>query len=141
MLNFLLNNPIYILAGSFLLIFLLLLWAFVKLRGRRHLTASQKTFIATKWSEVQGLQNENPKLAILEADKLLDYALACRGAHGNLGDKLKSKGALFSDLNDVWAAHKLRNRIAHELDMRLATSEVQGALRKFQDALKDLQAL
>jgi hypothetical protein len=141
MMSFLQDNPVYVLGLGLLLVVLLLLWAVSKLRGHGRLTERQKVFISSKWSEVQNLKDENPKLAILEADKLLDYALGCRGAHGNLGDKLKSKGAIFSDLNAVWAAHKLRNRIAHELDLRLATNEVQNALKKFERALRDLQAL
>lgn len=141
MMNFLQDNPVYLLGLGVLLVVLLLLWALSKLRGRGRLTASQKAFIARKWNEVQSQKNGNPKLAILEADKLLDYTLGCRGARGNLGDKLKNKGALFSDLDAVWAAHKLRNRIAHEMDLKLGSGEVQSALRRFENALKDLQAL
>jgi len=65
------------------------------------------------------LNNELSRLASLKKeeqimgfDKLLDFALGCIGKQGSLGEKLKQTGPLFSDLNGVWRAHKLRNNLS-----------------------------
>ena len=64
------------------------------------------------------INSENPndwKLAIIEADIILDESLKRQGYAGNsLGERLRSisPNALHS-LDDAWQAHKLRNDIAH----------------------------
>ena len=56
------------------------------------------------------------KLAILEADIMLDEMLDRQGYHGeSIGDKLKKvETADFDSINEAWEAHKVRNQIAHE---------------------------
>jgi hypothetical protein len=56
------------------------------------------------------------KLAIIEADIILDDILKQQGYAGNsLGERLKSISTMqLNSLNDAWEAHKVRNRIAHE---------------------------
>ncbi len=112
---------------------LLVAWVFYR---RRHPRLDQ-ALIRDSW---QRLQSADPRHAILEADKLLDYALTSRGHTGTLGDKLKAAGKCFSDLNGIWAAHKLRNRLAHELDFYPSKSEITTALASFNRALNDLGA-
>lgn len=81
------------------------------------------------------------QLAIFEADKLLDHALKARGYGGQtMGDRLKNARGSFMNNNTVWQAHKLRNRLAHEQDVRLNGVAVDQALRSFRSALKDLGA-
>lgn len=63
--------------------------------------------------------SDNPsdwKLAIIEADIILDDLLKSRGFAGNsLGERLKSVSPQqLSSLNEAWEAHKIRNRIAHD---------------------------
>lgn len=63
--------------------------------------------------------SDNPndwKLAIIEADIILDDILKKRGYAGNsLGERLKSISPhQLKTLNDAWEAHKVRNRIAHD---------------------------
>lgn len=81
---------------------------------------------------------EDPKAAVLEADKILDEALKLKGFQGSMGEKLKQAGGLFTDQDGVWAAHKLRNRLAHELNVTLEKGEGRAALGHFKQALKDL---
>jgi len=82
------------------------------------------------------------QLAVLNADKLLDMALRERGVAGNtMGERLKTNPKAFKDLDAVWNAHKLRNRIAHEHDAPVTKQAVQVALRSFKAALTDLGAL
>lgn len=65
------------------------------------------------------IDSDNPndwKLAIIEADIILDDTLKQRGYPGaSLGERLKSiSPTQLASLNDAWEAHKVRNRIAHE---------------------------
>ncbi|HSX28644.1 MAG TPA: hypothetical protein VLF60_04310 [Candidatus Saccharimonadales bacterium] len=82
------------------------------------------------------------RLAIIDADKLLDQALRQHGAKGEtLGDRLRDREKLFSKYNDLWAAHKLRNKLVHEPQVNLSKAMAGRALQEFQRALKELGAL
>ena len=56
------------------------------------------------------------KLAVIEADSLLDTFLSQMGFKGdNLGDKLKNSDRdKFPGLTLAWEVHNIRNKIAHE---------------------------
>lgn len=119
--------------------FLLSGWVFFSFGRKGKMSGKDLKYIRGHWDRILEISEENPKGAILDADKLLDYALKTKGFKGSLGEKLKKHGACFSDLNGIWAAHKLRNRVAHELgDVRKA--EVKSALRSFKKGLEDLGA-
>ncbi|MEK9180541.1 MAG: hypothetical protein AAB897_03970 [Patescibacteria group bacterium] len=83
------------------------------------------------------------KIAIIEADNLLDEALKLAGLRGQtLGDKLKgATEANLPNLEDIWEAHKLRNRIAHESQLRLNRDTAEKALVIYEQAFKDLGVL
>ena len=72
-----------------------------------------------RWQSVQThLESGNPndwKLAIIEADVLLERMLDKAGYAGNtVGEKLKSASMRsFATLDDAWQAHRVRNQIAH----------------------------
>jgi hypothetical protein len=80
------------------------------------------------------------KVAILEADKLLNDALRDAGVMGpQLGDRLKKAGAeQIPNLNELWQAHKLRNQIAHEPNFKLKRDLAERALNIYEVALKNL---
>lgn len=81
-------------------------------------------------------------LAILNADKLVDQALRESGIDGEtMGERLKNCSTKFSDLNGLWSAHKLRNRIAHESDVIVTYDEAMYAMNSFKKALKELRAI
>lgn len=81
-------------------------------------------------------------LVVLNADKLLDQALIERGFKGKtMGERMKRAGTTFTNNNGVWAAHKLRNRIAHESDIKISYDETRYALAYIKKALKDLGAI
>lgn len=56
------------------------------------------------------------RLAIIEADIILDDMLSRMGYHGEgIGEKLKQvEKSDFATLDEAWEAHKVRNRIAHD---------------------------
>lgn len=88
--------------------------------------------LASKWKEIQGLVNSTNvsdwRLAILEADIMLDAVLEKMGVQGDsIGDKLKSidKGDL-PNIQNAWEAHLVRNQIAHEgSDFRIDQREAK----------------
>ena len=99
-----------------------------------------------KWLEIeQKLRREDDgsiHLAVMNADKLLDKALQDRGVVAtNMGDRMKKLQTTWSDANAVWTAHKLRNRITHDTDVRVEYSQARQALAAFKQALKDVGAI
>jgi|SRR6185437_11461855 len=83
------------------------------------------------------------KVAIIEADKLLNEALREAGMMGTqIGDRLKkATDAQIPNLDDVWQAHKLRNQIAHESNFRLKRDLAERALGIYESALKNMGLL
>lgn len=82
------------------------------------------------------------QMAVMNADKLLDQALKDRGTAGQtMGERMKAATNSWSDANSVWQAHKLRNQIAHEPDVRVSYNDARRALAGFKRALKDLGAI
>lgn len=82
------------------------------------------------------------QFAIMNADKLLDSALRDRGVAGvTLGERLKNAKPYLSNIDGVWRAHKLRNRIAHDESVTISKRQANETLKVFKRALIDLGAL
>lgn len=82
------------------------------------------------------------QLAIMSADKLLDKAMRDRGLSGEtMGERLKNAKPHISNLDRVWAMHKVRNRIAHETDVTISKRQTGEALKVYKRALIDMGAL
>ena len=100
---------------------------------------------AEKWMLVRKrMESQNPsdwKLAVLEADSILDDLLKRMGYDGEgLGERLKTiEPADFDSLDDVWLAHKMRNRIAHEPESNLTRLDAEKSIALFEKALKEFE--
>lgn len=83
------------------------------------------------------------KLAILEADKMLDEALKNTEVPGsNLGERLKTFDPMKTHwLQDAWEAHKIRNRIAHEIGYEPSKYDTRRAMSMYERALRDLRII
>jgi len=99
-----------------------------------------------KWRAIQkrlksGLESEY-KLAIIEADSLLDNALKQAGFSGeSLGERLeKITKETLPNLDEVLEAHKIRNNVVHDPDYKLTLGEAKMVLYIFEKALRDLEA-
>ncbi len=119
----------------------LLLALITRKGGKTHLDVEK---YRCKWLEIeQRLVKDNTasyQLCILDADKLLDQALKEKGTPGNtMGERMKV--TKWSNANVVWAAHKLRNQIAHESDVRIDYNTARRALASFKQGLKDVGAV
>jgi hypothetical protein len=100
------------------------------------------TLVQGKWLEIVAMQSHGPsglKNALIEADKLLDYVMIQKGFTGEtMGDRLKSGGSAFSNLNNIWSAHKLRNQLAHEVEIDVVAEQVKHAINNLGQGIKDL---
>lgn len=100
----------------------------------------------SKWLTIENQfkrdEESSYHLCVLNADKLLDQALRERGVKGEtMGERMKSVQTTWSNANSVWTAHKLRNQIAHESDVRVSYDDARRALAGFKQALKDVGAI
>jgi hypothetical protein len=100
---------------------------------------AQESWAAIKEHFYRGGESDL-KVAILEADKLLNDALREAGMMGvQLGDRLKKANPeQIPNLNELWQAHKLRNQIAHEPNFKLKRDLAERALDIYETALKNL---
>ncbi len=100
----------------------------------------------SRWMQIETkLSRNDPSshtLCIFEADKLLDSALKDRGLAGKtMGERMKQYQGKWTNGNGVWAAHKLRNRLAHETDAAVDYERARQALVAYKQALKDVGAI
>lgn len=118
-----------------------LLWVINKVtRRRRAMTERDRAIILDKWHEIEELMNKDRmKEAIFEADKLLDWVFKKINLRGeSFADRLRSAEKLLNNYQDIWGAHKLRNRFAHELDFQPSSREAQRAIDTFDQAIRKL---
>lgn len=81
-------------------------------------------------------------VCVFEADKLLDQALRERGLPGKtMAERMKQCQGKWTNGNGVWAAHKLRNKLAHEPDVKIDYERARQALVAFKQGLKDIGAI
>lgn len=82
--------------------------------------------------------------AIVSADKLLDHVLRQKGYAGDtMGDRLKSAKDDISPAvyHYAWQAHKLRNRLVHEVGGEVMSYEAKEAIKQYEAVLRELGAL
>jgi hypothetical protein len=90
------------------------------------------------------ISSEHPddwKLAIIEADIILDQTLKQQGYAGtSLGERLRSiTTSELPSLNDAWQAHKIRNFIAHNgHEYVLTQRDAQEAIVRYERVFRDL---
>lgn len=80
------------------------------------------------------------KDCIIRFDTLLNKSLREAGVRGvSVGDKLKNARKLFDrdSYNNLWTAHKLRNRLVHE-STRMTDKEMRDAVQYFKLAIRRL---
>lgn len=119
---------------------------FVMGHGRKNGSALDIDRYRTSWLAIERQlvkgEESSYHLALLNADKLLDQALRQRGFKGEtMGERMKTARTTWSNANAVWSAHKLRNQIAHEADVKVNYDAARRSLSAFKQALKDLGAI
>ena len=94
-------------------------------------------------AHMDSAQENDWRTAVMEGDKLVDSALQSAGFPGDtFGDRLTNiaPGSLVS-LDGLWWAHRIRNRVAHEMDYFLRYTEARQAVSYFQATLEELQQI
>lgn len=112
--------------------------------GRRFARPLNRQYFEKKWTDLLARvkTDDGVVLAVVDADKLLDEALRKRGFRGKtMGERLVAAQRELSNNDGVWFAHKLRNRLVHEPNVRLRETEAKNALAGIKQGLKDLGAL
>ena len=136
------NTPVFFVLG--VLIVAVVLFVVIWLTRRAPKGLNREKYQSDWLSLEQSVTKDQAswQLAVLNADKLLDRALKEKGYKGtSMGERMVSAGRLFTKRDAVWAAHKLRNRLAHEEGVTLSSKVTRQALASFKYALKDLWAL
>jgi len=121
----------------FILVDILIVAYVVWRRMKRRISEKVKGEIRDSWKKL--IRQHDYRNAVMEADKLLDYALSRLGLAGNLGSKLKKAPHFFKDLNGIWAAHKVRNNIAHQMNYQVDEGTYKRTMLAFKQAFKDLK--
>jgi hypothetical protein len=134
-----------ILLFAMVLVIGVILFAFISFGKNRGKVLNVERY-RTRWMEIeQSIIRDNEAsyhMAILNADKLVDQALRDRGFSGQtMGERLKATRGKLSHREDMWTAHKLRNRIAHEEGVRVNYNQARRSLNAFKHTLKDLGAI
>ncbi len=97
--------------------------------------------LRSKLSELH-TKNHDTKQLILEYDKLYAFALKHKfNLHQEtLGQILKLRAGKFDrqELNAIWDAHKIRNRLAHDIDYKPGQSELNKAMIVLKRAVEGL---
>lgn len=119
--------------GVLALLSVLLVW-FV--RRRRRLPRTARVRWEREWE--RAMQLTDPHRRILDAEKILDEVLGVLGFTGGFGEKLKAAGPRLRNREAVWRAHKLRNRLAHEVGASVSERETAMAIASLHRALMDL---
>ncbi len=104
----------------------------------------KKRAVNPRWQSVLtrlgSLSEGDWRLAIIEADIILDEMLSRMGYHGDgIGEKLKNvEKSDFATIDLAWEAHKVRNRIAHDGPaFKLAHNEARRVIGLFQKVFEE----
>ncbi len=88
---------------------------------------------------VAGTTETEYRMALIEADKLLDYVLKLqRFAGTTLGERLKVACYKHPELRAIWPAHLMRNRAVHEHNVVITNRQIKKLWKQYQDAYKVL---
>jgi hypothetical protein len=109
------------------------------------LRASDAARIKEYWQAVEryAASAQTYATAVTEADKLLDMAMVTVLVPGTtMGERLQAlRGHMEPGLyQEVWEAHKLRNRIAHEVGVVVSEQVLRTTLSVFARALRSFGA-
>ncbi|HPR10283.1 MAG TPA: hypothetical protein PLJ04_01750 [Candidatus Saccharibacteria bacterium] len=100
-----------------------------------------KAHFINEWNDIVALSKDakSRPLSIVHADKLLDEALKGLGYRGEtMAERLIAGKNALRHRDDIWTAHKLRNKIVHETAFEPSEKQVKSALSAYHKTFKDL---
>ncbi len=107
---------------------------------------SQKK-LTKQWDKIIGRLDAGAesdyKLAVIEADSLMDDSLKKMGYDGlTLEEKLgKLSSVVLPNIDELYEAHHLRNNIVHDPNYRFTLEDAKKALEVYGKSFRDLQIL
>jgi len=122
---------------AFVIVDLIIVAYIVYRRLRKKIPKKVINKVRDSWKKI--IRQSDHRHAIMDADNLLDHTLTKLGLKGNLGTKLKKSPHLFSDINSLWTAHKVRNNIAHQINYKIDERTYKKTMLAFKQAFKDLK--
>ena len=115
--------------------------------GKYRQIIKHRELINKKWNKllerVKSGDERDLRLAIIEADSLIDEILKEHGHPGNdMGERMKLiHPSEIDNLNDLWEAHKLRNRLVHEADFHLSINEAKRIIGIYHKTIEELLSI
>ena len=83
------------------------------------------------------------KLAIIECDRVMDEILKVAGYRGEtMAERLKKvNSAQLANIEEIWRAHKVRNRIVHEESFNLSQQTAENLVNEYKKAFQEFGLL
>lgn len=104
-----------------------------------------QSFENKRWDAIsENMLSEHPndwRIAILEADIILNEILTKSGYTGDtVADKLKQvEKSDFQTLENAWEAHKVRNKVVHDVDFVLSKREAERIVKLYQSVFEEFE--
>ena len=115
---------------------LLVLFFVWKMSRRRGLPAALRERLMEAFRRLEEMPDVHRR--VIEAEKIIDHALVTLGFNGTFGEKLTKAGPRFADVEAIWRAHKVRNRIAHEVGVMVTLTDADTAVAAFRKGVSNL---
>lgn len=103
--------------------------------------------VTKEWENIlkrlEAKDEANHKLAVIEADKLLDTVFKKLTIPGStMGERLKAIPiSQLPSIDNVWQVHKLRNHLVHTTEFVLTDNKAKQAIAIYKQALIELKVL
>ncbi len=113
---------------------------------KRRTFALRDEVLRERWDTVMRRATRSPdslKLAVVEADKMVDDALRRLNIEGDtMADRLKQLHPdEITTLDRIWRSHRLRNMIVHTPGFEMAQSDGEKAIEDFEAFLREIRIL
>lgn len=81
---------------------------------KKHLKKDKKSYYQKEIQKISALPS--PTERIMRYDMVMHHILKDYGYSGTVGDQLKAKPRVITNLDAIWSLHKLRNKLAHSME-------------------------
>jgi hypothetical protein len=119
------------------------IWLYILLRPKLQsvIKPEWKSKAATKLKALESNKKLDDKYRILELDKIMEFVLQSKfESSKSFGEILKEneKSLDPTPRHQIWVAHKLRNKIVHDMQYEGSKNEFAINIRKYTKNIKDL---
>jgi len=116
-------------------------------RPQARVSTLSRTVLRDEWDSIKNRFNEGTsssmKLAVIEADRLVDHILKESGFSGeHMADRLEKLAPHnLKSFERLWRAHKIRNEIVHSIGYETPHSVAKQAMEDYEAFLKEVRIL